>query len=119
MLRPTSNGLDAGRGEDAGLGEVTGKEQDLGKFRAASLKNISKRAPHMHDARFETLEAVIEHYSSGVRSHANLDPVLKNADGSPARLNLGDRDKRALVAFLKTLSDENLQTDLRFSDPFR
>jgi hypothetical protein len=36
----------------------------------------------------------------------------------PKKLNLTPQEKKALVAFLKTLTDEELKTDVRFSDPF-
>jgi cytochrome c peroxidase len=61
----------------------------------------------MHDGRFRTLEDVIEHYSSGVVRSATLDPNLaKHPDGG---VPLNAADKRALVAFLKTLTDENFR----------
>jgi cytochrome c peroxidase len=57
----------------------------------------------MHDGRFKTLEAVIEHYATGVKRSATLDPNLaKHPDGG---VPLTADDKRALVAFLKTLTD--------------
>jgi cytochrome c peroxidase len=67
----------------------------------------------MHDGRFATLEAVIDHYSNEVKPHPNVDPRARR------RLNLTSSDKAALVAFLKTLSDPRFITDPKFSDPFR
>lgn len=113
-----NNGLDAGDDEDHGLEEVSGLNEDRDKFRPPSLRNIAVRSPFMHDGRFDTLSDVIEHYSSGIQPHRNLDPVLKGADGTPLSLNLSHQDKEALVAFLQTLTDERFLTDPRFSDPF-
>ena len=54
--------------------------------------------------RFATLEEVVEHYSTRQKRSATLDPNLaKHPDGG---VRLSDNDKRALVAFLKTLTDE-------------
>lgn len=117
MPAPSNNGLE-GDGGDGGVGEITKRLQDQGLFRAGTLSNIAMTAPYMHDGRFDTLEEVIEHYSSGVKPHPNLSPELKNDDGSPATLNLSDEDKAALAAFLNTLTDEELLSDPRFSDPF-
>lgn len=132
---------------DNGFGELTQKTEDNGKFRIPSLLNIAFTAPYMHDGRFKTLEEVIEHYNSGVKQHPNLSWSLtdftsfenmsdaqillkldKNNDGDiseneiprfgPAKLNLTEQEKRSLIAFLNTLSDPSLFTDLRFSDPF-
>ena len=69
--------------------------------------------------RFNTLEQVVEHYNSGVQPHPNLSPQLRLPDGSPRRLNLSPAQKAALVAFLKTLTDHALSTDVKFSDPFK
>jgi cytochrome c peroxidase len=83
---------------------VTGTESDRGKFKTPTLRNIALTAPYMHDGRFSTLEEVVEHYSSGVKRSATLDPNL--AKHPVEGLRLSAEDKRALVAFLKTLTDE-------------
>jgi cytochrome c peroxidase len=117
MPAAKNNGLEMEVG-DGGVGEITKAPQDMGLFRAATLRNIAMTAPYMHDGRFATLEEVIDHYSSGVQAHPNLSPELKADDGTPARLDLSDDDKTALVAFLNTLTDAALLADPRFSDPF-
>lgn len=99
-----SNGLDAG--------ETT-------VFKSPSLKNVGLGTFFMHDGRFSSLEAVVEHYNSGVQAGPALDSRLTLPGNIPRRLSLSVSDKKALVAFLKTLSDESLQTDPKFADPFR
>jgi cytochrome c peroxidase len=79
-------------------------EQPPGKFRAPSLRNIARTAPYMHDGRFPTLEAVLEHYDHGVKRSATLDPNL--AKHPKTGLGLSQADKQALIAFLQTLTDE-------------
>ena len=98
-----NNGLDA-EFKDPGRYEVTKKEGDKGKFAVPSLRNVAVTAPYMHDGRFQTLEEVVEHYSSGVKRSATLDPNLAKHPASG--LNLSATDKAALVAFLKSLTDE-------------
>jgi len=83
-----------------------------------SLRNVGLRAPYMHDGRFATLEEVVEHYNSGVQNHPNLDNPLRR-NGGVRRLDFSDAEKRALVAFLHTLSDLEMARDPKFSDPFR
>jgi cytochrome c peroxidase len=109
---------------DKGVGALTGRPQDEGLFKVPSLRNIALTAPYMHDGRFATLEQVVEFYNSGVVNHPNLSPPLRIAPGNPGagqprRLNLTNAQKAALAAFLRTLTDNNLQTDQKFSDPFR
>jgi cytochrome c peroxidase len=89
---------------DRGRASITGKVSDEGKFSTPSLRNIALTAPYMHDGRFATLEQVVEHYSAGVKRSATLDPNLaKHPDGG---LHLSAEDQHALVAFLRTLTDE-------------
>lgn len=103
---------------DPGLGGVTGNPPDNGKFKVPSLRNIALTGPYMHDGRFATLEQVVEFYNSGVVDNPNLSPPLRNPDGTVRRLNLTQQQKDALVAFLRTLTDPNLATDPKYSDPF-
>lgn len=106
---------------DNGRGEITGNAEDNGKFKVSALRNVALTAPYMHDGRFNTLEEVVEHYNSGVQAHPNLDDRLtveSVVGGTPVQMNLSAYEKQALVAFLHTLTDEQLVNDLRFADPF-
>lgn len=118
-IEPLNNGLDAGPSEsDDGVGDVSGDPHDNGLFKSHSLRNIAITGPYMHDGRFTTLAEVVDHYDSGVKPHPNLDPRLRGPDQQPRRLNLDPGEKAALVAFLGTLTDDELRTDPRFADPF-
>ena len=80
------------------------------------LGNIELTKPYMHDGRLATLRAVIDHYTRGIKDHPNLAPRLRR------RRNGGIvtvKDRTALIAFLKTLTDHELVKDKRFSDPFK
>jgi cytochrome c peroxidase len=113
MLGPANNGLDADlKDSDGGVGDITLDARDLGRFKSPSLRNVEVTAPYMHDGRFATLEAVIDHYSTGGKPHPNLDPRMHP-------LKFTDSEKAALVAFLKTLTDRKFLADPKFSDPFR
>jgi len=97
-----NNGLDEVF-TDLGRGKITGKNSDAGKFAVPSLRNVALTAPYMHDGRFQTLEEVVAHYSTGVRRSATLDPNLaKHPDGG---VPLSAADQHALAAFLRTLTD--------------
>ena len=105
-----NNGLDAKHESDPGRFKVTQNEADRGKFSTPSLRNVALTAPYMHDGRFSTLEEVIEHYSQSVKRSTTLDPNI--AKHPESGLQLSAEDKRALVAFLKTLTDEKYQTNI-------
>jgi cytochrome c peroxidase len=88
-------------------------------FRAPSLKDVGRSAHFMHDGRFSSLEEVVEFYNSGIQEGLLLDARLRGPGGGPQRLNLSVSDKAALVAFLRTLNDQTLSVDSKFSNPFR
>ena len=113
-----NNGLDLVT-TDRGFGAVVSNTNLDATFKVTSLRNVELTAPYMHDGRFATLEQVVEHYSSGVRNHPNLSPQLRLPGGQPRLANLSVPDKAALVAFLKTLTDVNVTTDVKFANPFK
>ena len=89
---------------DLGRETVTGFEADRYMFKVPSLRNVELTAPYMHDGRFGSLESVLEFYAEGVQHSATLDPLLRQDDilGIP----LTNVEKQAIIAFLKTLTDE-------------
>jgi cytochrome c peroxidase len=89
-----------------------------GRFKPPSLRNVAVRPPYMHDGRFATLQEVVEFYDSGIEANPDLDPRLRESDGSPRRLHLTPAQRDALVAFLNTLTDTGFLRAERFSDPF-
>ena len=97
-----NNGLDE-TFADLGLGAVTGDPADNGKFKSPSLRNLEFTAPYMHDGRFATLDEVINHYSQGLKNSSTIDPLMKKV--AQGGVNLTNKDKADLKAFLLALSD--------------
>lgn len=136
-FKPSWSGASANIGldidyKDNGVGDLTPTTNSQflkGSFKIPSLRNIELTGPYMHDGRFTTLEEVIEHYNSGVKNHPNIDwNLITTLDvktgqqtrlAEPIKLNLSDVEKAALVAFLKTLTDQEYVNDVRFSNPFK
>ncbi len=88
---------------DAGLYNISKNKADLGKFKTPGLRNVAVTAPYMHNGMFKTLDEVVEYYNNPgkfVNNPVNIDDALKNA------LNLSEKEKKDLVAFLKTLTDK-------------
>lgn len=104
--------------QDKGLMGVTNRESDRGRFKVPGLRNVQFSAPYMHDGRFKSLEEVIDHYSHGIQGASNLDLRLSD-NGHAKQMNITDYDKKALVAFLNTLTDYDVLTHDRFSNPFK
>ncbi len=125
MTKAQNNGL-ALKYADSGLGKLKRRPNDPftpsddGKFKAPSLRNIELTAPYMHDGRFKTLAEVIDHYSQGVHPHVNLGLAFEEetTDRKTLGFHFTTKQKTALIAFLKTLTDHKFVKDPRFADPF-
>lgn len=115
---PQNNGLDLVSTTDLGAGAVYTNPIFEGRFKTSTLRNIELTAPYMHDGRFATLEEVVEHYNSGIQAHPTLSPALTDDNGNPVRLNFTEAEKAALVAFLKTLTDNTVSDEVKWSNPF-
>lgn len=96
---------------DSGRAHITLNAADMYKFKVPSLRNIELTRPYMHDGRFQTLDAAVEHYRTDINASATLDPLLANG------INLSDNDKQDVITFLKTLTDTTFTHDTRFSEP--
>jgi len=86
---------------DLGRCEVTKREQDRGKFKTPSLRNVALTAPYMHDGSMTSLEEVVDFYSKGMNPNPFVDREIH-------RLDLTASEKSDLVSFLHCLSDETL-----------
>jgi cytochrome c peroxidase len=84
--------------DDHGLYYVTIRPEDIGKWRTPSLRELKYTGPYMHNGAFETLADVVDFYDKGGGEGSVLKPLGLTVD-----------EKRALVAFLESLSmDEPL-----------
>ncbi len=97
---------------DEGRALITEHPADRGTFRVPSLRNVGRTAPYMHNARFATLEQVLEHYARGVLNSPTLDSALRG--GNRLGIPMTKAEQEAIIAFLKTLSDREFTADRRF-----
>ena len=104
-LYPDSSLLDKGRAI------ITGRSNDEYTFKVPSLRNIERTYPYMHDGRFRNLDQVLEHYAKGDFFMVNISPELLEAR------NISTLEKKEIIAFLKTLTDNDFLYDRRFADP--
>lgn len=106
-----------------GLFEITGRPEDMGRFRAPSLRNVALTAPYMHDGSIATLAQAVDHYAAGGRL-ITAGPLAGDGRRNPYKdplisgIRLSPRDRADLVAFLRALTDRTLVTSPRFSNPF-
>ncbi|NND82645.1 MAG: hypothetical protein HKN50_09470 [Gammaproteobacteria bacterium] len=88
---------------DLGRYEVTLNPADRWKFRTPSLRNVALTAPYMHDGSLPTLASVVKFYKQGGVEHELLSPLIKP-------LNLDNDEQSALVAFMQSLTGDNVST---------
>jgi cytochrome c peroxidase len=93
---------------DSGRMVVSGKKEDIGKFKTPSLRNVAITAPYMHNGMLKTLDDVIEFYNQTDK----IVPHPINRETIVAKpLELTPQEKNDLKQFLISL------TDKRFRNP--
>lgn len=104
--------------DGTGLEALTGRPDDMGRFRTPPLRNVAVTAPYMHDGSVATLGEVIDLFAAGgrVRRETGVASPLQSPLVQPFALDAGE--KADLLAFLEALTDVEFLTDPRFSDPF-
>lgn len=106
-----------------GVFELTARPEDMGRFRAPSLRNVEVTAPYMHDGTVATLEEVLRFYAAGGR-RITSGPFAGDGRTNPFKsdlvslIDLSEAEQADIVAFLRTLTDHTLLTDPRHADPF-
>jgi cytochrome c peroxidase len=100
-----------GRRERAPEYQNNGATADSGLFKAPTLRNVAITAPYMHDGSIPTLEAVIDAYAAGGHNNPNKHPIVRG-------FILTTDQKRDLIAFLNSPTDEALLHDPALSNPW-
>jgi cytochrome c peroxidase len=104
----------------SGMAEFTDRDDDTGKFRTPSLRNVALTAPYMHDGSIATLEDVIRsHYARKGRAVHSGKPANPLRSWLIDGFQISDREVRDLVEFLKSLTDESFVNNPKFSDPWQ
>lgn len=81
--------------------------QLVGAFKTPSVRNVAVTAPYMHNGVFKTLEEVVSFYNKG--GGIGLGYEVENQTLPFDKLNLTVKEEKALVAFMKTLTDKKYQ----------
>jgi len=84
---------------DLGLALVTNKDQDIGKFRIPTLRNITITSPYMHNGTISTLEEVIAIYGKGGINKVNISSKIKG-------FSISKNEIKDLISFFGTLRSE-------------
>lgn len=79
-----------------------------GAFKTPGLRNIELTGPYFHNGGQATLRQVVDFYNRGGDF---LKANIKDADPDIERLGLSDKEKEAIVDFMKALTDERVRKD--------
>lgn len=109
-----------------GIGGSINGGADFTNTRAPSLRNLTNsngvvNGPMMHTGVIKTLQAAVGHYgnlTNAALNNTNLDPRLKPNGTAGQQLQLNSSEVNALIAFLKTLSGNDLYTNKKWGNPF-
>lgn len=111
-------------GNNGIIGKISGTGIDVTVTRAPTLRDLVKpdgttNGPMMHTGVITSLQAAIGHYGTIniAPGNTNLDPKL-TPNGFGQQLHLNAQEVNAMIAFLKTLSGNNVYTDIKWSNPF-
>ncbi|MET0339466.1 MAG: MbnH family di-heme enzyme [Polyangiales bacterium] len=97
---------------NTGVHSVSNRLEDMGMFKAPTLRNIALTAPYMHDGSLKTLSDVLDHYAAGGRARsARTDPLMIG-------FALTGEERADVIAFLESLTDRAFVTDPAFADPW-
>lgn len=94
---------------DGGRAEITGRQIDEHRFKTPTLRNVELTAPYMHDGSLATLKDVLDRYATvNSRYHPNKNDIFF------VNMSLDEQDKLDLIAFLKTLTDDEFSNNPAF-----
>jgi cytochrome c peroxidase len=116
------DGMGAYPPNNTGLYGFTHFNNDMGKFRVPTLRNIMLTAPYFHDGSAATIDDVIDSYAHGGRLLAT-GPYAGDGSQSPHRdplvkgFVLSDEERADLKAFLDALTDDQFVQNPELSDP--
>lgn len=95
--------------DDPGLYYPFEVEERRGFFKTSTVRNIELTAPYMHNGAFETLEQVLEFYNLGGGQGMGLDVPYQTLP--PSALDLDEKEINAIIAFMKTLTDNSYKSE--------
>ena len=106
------------------IGVLNGTGIDITNTRAPSLRDLvnpngTLNSPLMHTGIFTNLQTLIGHYGNIniAPGNTNLDPRLM-PNGFGQKLNVTATEVNSVIAFIKTLTGNDVYVNPKWSDPF-
>ncbi|MFL9842865.1 cytochrome-c peroxidase [Flavobacterium rhizosphaerae] len=73
-------------------------------FKTSTVRNAALTAPYFHNGGYKTLEEVLEFYDQGGAAGMGFEYEIPNQTLAPDALNLSNKEKKAIIAFIKSLN---------------
>ncbi len=89
--------------DDLGRYNIFKTQERKGAFKTPTIRNIALTAPYMHNGVYETLEEVMDFYNKGGGAGLGFDVPHQTLPFDT--LDLSDDEQQAIIAFMKTLTD--------------
>lgn len=114
--------INPNRDNNGVIGVIGSNAQDLTITRSPTLRDVIRtngqtNGSFFHDGSAVTLQAVLEHYNSGIQNNANLDNNLSQGN-NPQRLLMSQQEIDNVLAFMQTLAGTDVYTNEKWSNPF-
>ncbi|MFC5269109.1 cytochrome-c peroxidase [Adhaeribacter terreus] len=91
---------------DLGLGAIVKNEEENGKFKVPTLRNVALTAPYFHNGIIKTLEESVQFYNQRNSGKFGKPEITQNVNNEElGDLKLTDQEVKAIVAFMHTLTD--------------
>ncbi len=110
-----NNGKDSIFTDPGDRSGITGRLNDIGAYKAPTLRNLVFRPPYMHDGRYKTLDEVLKFYNSELVWSPSISPLMHHIGTHGVKLVPGQLAD--LKAFLLTLTDSSFVSNPAFSKP--
>jgi hypothetical protein len=96
--------------------------EDMGRFKAPTLRNIALTAPYMHDGSIATLQEAIAHYQAGGRTltegkWTGIGSSNPYQSGFIQGFEITETEINDLIEFLQSLTDDEFITNPAYSNP--
>lgn len=97
--------------EDLGLYKFTKKVADAGKFKTASLRDVMRTKPWMHNGLFNDIDEILNMYSAGMPQRKAMpdalsDTLFPRTDRLIKKLDLTKNERQDIVVFLQAITTE-------------
>jgi cytochrome c peroxidase len=108
--------------DNTGLFDFTHFNNDMGKFKVPTLRNVELTAPYFHDGSAATLDDVLQSYAHGGRlitsgPYAGDGSMSIHRDPLVKPIDMSAQEETDMINFLKSLTDTDFVNNPDYANP--